>query len=79
MFGYAIAYSSKQQYNLGNGWHARFDRGVVGNKNHVHIWGTIKKEYVFTFMGEISHKNKTGSGMPPDKQLKNLKKRLDLI
>ena len=26
-------------------------------------------------MGEVSHENKTGSGMPPDKQLKNLKKK----
>lgn len=61
--GYAPTYSFGLKYDLGNAWYARFDRGVVGNQNHVHIWND-QKEYVFTLEGEVSHENKTGSGMP---------------
>ena len=73
-YGYAPTYSFGQRYDLGHSWYARFDRGVVGNKDHVHIWNG-QKEYVFTLEGEVSHENKTGSGMPPSKQLKNLKEK----
>ena len=70
--GYIKEFAFGNKYELGNGWYARFDKGLVGNKDHIHIWKD-GEEWIMNLDGSMSHKNKSNKGNPPSKTLKNLK------
>ena len=68
--GNAKGYSFGQEYDLGNKWYARFDRGKVGNSDHVHVYNKYGDEWVMNLDGSMSHENKSNEGDPPEKVLK---------
>ena len=59
---------------MGNKWYARFDRGKVGNSDHIHVYNKSGDERIMNLDGSMSHENKSNEGDPPTKVLKKLKK-----
>jgi RHS repeat-associated protein len=77
--GQKVGIKFGRNYDLGNGYWARFDYGKVGNADHVHIWKgksetNASQRWAYKLDGSISHEGSSSEGAPPKNQIKKLKK-----